>query len=360
MRNKTVQLFIPIIILMSFSILCMINSRLILAQYENYYFKQILWFIIGFLAVIVISKIKRIHFFKYSYIIYGINILFLVLVLFFGKEVNGAKAWFDMAYFSFQPSEFMKLSLLLILCHLSNSLRLRTIKNELKFIGKAILLTIIPAILTFVQPDTGAVIIYFIITTAVLFASCIRYRWFIIGATLLFTSLAALFFLYHNYQDFFLEIFGSSLFYRIDRIMLFNEGSGMQIENAKIAIGNAGIFGNGINSPPIYFPEAPTDFIFALLISNFGYLGALIIIISYIFIFIWFIKVIKRTPKKEHKIFITAFLAMFLFQVMGSILMNIGLLPVIGITLPFLSYGGSSLLLYFICIGMTLKIIKKY
>ena len=345
---------------MIFSVLCMVNSRLIMFQYENYYFKQILWFIIGFLTVIIISRIKREYFFKYAYIIYGINILFLVLVLLFGKEVNGAKAWFDMAYFSFQPSEFMKLSLLLALCNLANSLRLRTIRNELKFIGKAIILTVIPAILTFIQPDTGAVIIYFIITATVLFASCIRYRWFIIGATLLFASLLSLFFIYNNYQDFFVRIFGSSLFYRMDRILLFNEGTGMQIENAKIAIGSAGLLGNGINTLPVYFPEAPTDFIFALLISNFGFAGALIVILSYIMIFLWLLKEIKRTLKKEYKIFMTAFLGMFLFQTMGSIFMNIGLLPVIGITLPFLSYGGSSLLLYFICIGMILKIIKKY
>ena len=345
--DKNITILIPILILAIFSILNMMNAGNILVSYGSYYYKQILWFIIGFCIVFASLKFNVGEIFRFSYFLYGINVILLVLVLFFGKEINGTRAWFDLSYFSFQPSELMKLSLLLSLANLANSLRFRTIKNELKFIFKVIVLTIIPSILTFLEPDTGAVLIYFIIATFILFASRIRVRWFVFSLIMMVIIGFSFFYFYQNYQDEFIKIFGTSFFYRMDRIMLFKEGSGMQIENALIAIGSAGLLGTGINTVPIYFPEAPTDFVFALSISNFGFLGGLVMLSCYFAIFLFIIKLIKKTSKKEIKIFMIGFLGMFLFQTTQSILMNIGLIPIIGITLPFLSYGGSSTLLYF-------------
>ena len=354
-KNKAFILLIPITILMIYSILNMINAGYIMNQYSNYYIKQLLWFAIGFFIVGLIYKFNIVNIFKYSYFLYALNVLLLILVLFFGKEVNGARAWFDLSYFSFQPSEFMKLSLILTLANVSNSLKFRTIRNELIFIMKVIVLTLIPSILTFLQPDTGAVIIYFIIALVILFAARIRTRWFVISLGILLVFSFSFFYFYHNYQDQFINIFGTSFFYRMDRLIEFSDGRGMQIENALTAIGSAGWFGSGIRTVAIYFPEAPTDFIFALSISNFGFFGAIIILLSYLFMFIILIKLFKKIKKKERKMFIIAFLGMFLYQTIQSVLMNIGLMPIIGITLPFLSYGGSSTLLYFICIGLIIK-----
>ena len=357
--KKNYFILIPIIILMVFSLLNMYNAKYIMSTYSTYFIKQILWFMIGFLIIIACSKYNLENIFSFSYFLYGINVFLLLLVLFLGKEINGTKAWFDLAYFSFQPSELMKLSLLLTLSNLANSLRMRTIRNEWKFIVKVIILTLIPSILTFLEPDTGSVIIYFVIALVVLFACRIRIRWFIFAFLIILFLGFLFFYTYYNFEELFTKILGTSFFYRIDRIISFTNGEGMQIENALIAIGSAGLFGSGINKVSIYFPESPTDFIFASSVSVFGLIGALIILLCYLVLFIILMSLIKNTSKKEIKIFITGINGMFLYQVVQSVLMNIGLMPIIGIPLPFLSYGGSSTLLYFTCIALIINLSGK-
>ena len=335
----------------------MINAKYIMTDYENYYFKQITWFILGFILIIAISNFKSKYFFKLSSIFYLINVILLILVLFFGKEINNTKAWFDLKYLSYQPSETMKLALILFLSSIVSNTEIKKLKDEFILIIKVLIITLIPAILTFLEPDTGAVIIYIVIALIILFASTIKLRWFVIGLIIILLGLGSFIYLYLNYQDIFINIFGTSFFYRMDRILEI--GNGLQIENALTAIGSSGIFGTGIKTVAIYFPEAPTDFVFALTISNFGYLGGLIVILTFIFFFIVLLLQIKKQNKKENKLFIIAFLAMFIFQVAQNILMNLGITPIIGITLPFISYGGTSTLLYFLCIAIIISMMLE-
>lgn len=292
---------------------------------------------------------------------YIFGVASLVLVLFFGITRNNATCWFQIPFIgTIQPSEFMKIFLIIILARLIHNFNEKytepTIKEEFFFLMKIFILVLIPAILTFIEPDTGAVMIYFIITLVMLFIGGIRKRWFflmflIIGIIL---GIGALIYIYS--QDLFINIFGTSLFYRIDRLTNWSNSSGMQLTNSLIAIGSAGIFGHGLNQTPIYFPEMQTDFIFAVIASNFGLLGAVLLVLLIIFFDINLIHNVSKTIDFTDKYAIGGIIAVLLFQQVQNIGMTIGLLPIMGITLPFISYGGSSLLSYMLLVGMIFNV----
>ena len=163
-------------------------------------------------------------------------------------------------------------------------------------------------------------------------------------------------YLYLTNQDLFIKIFGTSIFYRIDRITNWSQSSGMQLTNSLIAIGASGVFGFGMNKTPIYFPEMQTDFIFAVIASNFGLVGSLALIVLIIFFDLSLIKTVSKTNDITDKYAIGGIIAVLLFQQIQNISMTIGLLPIMGITLPFISYGGSSLLSYMLLVGMIFNV----
>ena len=222
------------------------------------------------------------------------------------------------------------------------------------------LLLLIPSILTFLQPDTGSVIIYFVIYISMMFVSGIRLRWFIIGFSFLFIFSSLFLYLYYFKENLFIKIFGSSFYYRLERIFNWKSGSGLQLENALAAIGSGGLFGHGFNNTPIYFPESSTDFIFAVYASNFGFIGVLLLLFIIIYLDINIILIAKRRIIDTNKYILAGIVGMLVFQQIQNIGMTIGILPITGITLPFVSYGGSSLLSYMIIVGIILNIsIKK-
>lgn len=296
-----------------------------------------------------------------AWIFYIAGVIMLILVLFLGTEVNNAKCWFRIPYVgTIQPSEFMKVFLIIILAKLINDFNEKyvnpSIMDEFKFLLKILVLVFIPSALTFIEPDTGAVIIYLIITFVMLFIGGFRKRWFIsilIIGIILGGSFIGLYFLN---QDLFIDIFGTSFFYRMDRILNWSNSSGMQLSNSLIAIGSAGLFGHGINNVPIYFPEMQTDFIFTVFSSCFGLIGAVFLIILIIYFDINLIGMVSKTTNMTDKYMIGGIIAVLLFQQIQNISMTIGLLPIMGITLPFISYGGSSLLSYMILVGLIFNV----
>ena len=292
---------------------------------------------------------------------YIFGVLSLVLVLFFGIERNNATCWFQIPYVgTIQPSEFMKIFLIIILARLINEFNEKysdpTIKEEFIFLIKILILVLIPSVLTFIEPDTGAVMIYLIITLVMLFIGGIRKRWFFLVFLIIGLVLGTGALIYITNQDLFIDIFGTSLFYRIDRLTNWTSSSGMQLTNSLIAIGSAGVFGHGLNNTPIYFPEMQTDFIFAVIASNFGLLGASLLILLIIFFDINLIHTVSKTTNFTDKYAIGGIIAVLLFQQIQNIGMTIGLLPIMGITLPFISYGGSSLLSYMLLVGIIFNV----
>lgn len=330
----------------------------------NLVLKQALWYLVGFFLIFLVFKFKLSFFIKIAPYIYLLNNILLLGLLFFAPEINGSKCWYVINGFgSFQPSEFMKISLILMEVYTVEKFKKKhtemNAKNELKLILLIGIIFLIPTILTFLEPDTGAVIIYFIITIFILFISGIRFRWFL-GVGLFAVIILSIFFgIYFFKQETFIKVFGSDFFYRIDRVINWQNGSGMQLENSLAAIGSSGFLGHGFNNTPLYFPEAGTDFIFTVFASNFGLVGSVLLILFILFFDLHLIKIGMDTKNKTHKYIIAGIIAILIYQQVQNISMTIGLLPITGITLPFISYGGSSLLAYMVLIGFCMYIYNE-
>jgi len=324
-------------------------------------FKQGILYIVGIVTMIFLFRFHYETLLEFSWILYGIGILSLILVLFFGKTINHTRCWFVIPYLgNIQPSEFMKIFLILFLSKITmdfmKTRREHTMKEEFFFLCKVFFIVLIPSILTFLEPDTGAIFMYFIITFTILLISGIRYRWFLFGGILLLLCGGVFFGLYMFQKEMFVEIFGTNFFYRMDRILNWQDGSGMQLENALMAMGSASLFGYGFHNTPIYFPEPQTDFIFAVFTSNYGFIGAIMLLILFLYFDLTIINIAIKSNKIVDKFLIAGFMGMLLYQQIQNIGMTLGLLPITGITLPFISYGGSSLLSYMILLTIIFQI----
>lgn len=358
--DKTLILYVSIFAIIS--LISIYSASMYLSKtLGNLVLKQAMWYAVGILFIFIIYKLKISFFIKISPYIYLFNVILLLGLLFVGPVINGSRCWYIIEGIgSFQPSEFMKISLVLIEAYIIDkfSSKEKNAKNEFKLIALIFIVFLIPSILTFLEPDTGAVIIYFIITLLMLFISGIRLRWFIIGISMLIIIVASFLAFFFLKQDMFIKIFGSDFFYRIDRVINWQNGSGMQLENSLAAIGSSGILGHGFNKTPLYFPEAGTDFIFSVYASNFGLIGSCIFILLVVLFDIHLIKV-GMSSKNIYKYIISGILGIFIYQQIQNISMTLGLLPITGITLPFISYGGSSLLSYMILIGFVISIYNE-
>lgn len=355
-------ILIPIILFAIISIITIYSTRSLLSsEYQNLFLKQALWYLLGFGMAYIMMIFGNKFLYNNAYIFYIVGVILLILVLFLGKPINNARCWFIIPYIgSFQPSEFMKIFLIITLSRMINDFneerRNNDVNEEFKFLLKILIVVGIPSILTFIEPDTGAVLIYFIITLVMLFIGGFKSRWFIItlGTIIL---LGGLFLgIYFLKQDLFIKIFGTSFFYRMDRILNWSNSSGLQLTNGLTAIGSGGLLGHGFNNTPLYFPEMQTDFIFAVFASNFGFIGVIILLALIIYFDINIIKLGRKSYNNNDKLLVAGIVSVLLFQQIHNISMTIGLLPIMGITLPFISYGGSSLLSYMILIGMLFNI----
>ena len=352
-----------LIILFAFIIISLItiNSAEILISNNTLVFKQILWYIAGFIIAYFIMFIGNDFIYRNIWIFYIIGILSLHGLLFFAEPINNAKCWYSIPGIgTIQPSEFMKIILIITLGTMihkfNDEYNNPTVLEEFKFLIKVGVIVFIPSILTFLQPDTGVVLIYLLITIVMLFISGIRYRWFIILFSVIAILIAIILGLYFINTDLFINIFGTDFFLRIDRLLDWSSSSGYQLENGMTSIGSGGLLGMGINNTPIYFPEPQTDFIFAVYATNFGSIGSIALLGLIAFFDIKLILLAIKNTNLTNKYIISGIVGMLMYQQLQNIGMTFGLMPITGITLPFISYGGSSLLSYMIMMGIIFNI----
>lgn len=353
--------FIICILLFALISIVSIGSAQNLIAETDLVLKQTIWYLLGFALIIVVMFMGNSFLYKNAWILYAIGVLSLILVLFFGSSINEAKCWFKIPHVgNIQPSEFMKIILIIVLGRVINKFKERypspTIKQEFLFLIKVAIIVGIPALLTFLEPDTGVVLIYLLITFVMLFISGIRYRWFIIIFSIIALAVASVLIIYFISSDLFVKIFGSSFFLRVDRLLDWSSGSGYQLEYGITAIGSGGFLGYGLNNTPIYFPYPQTDFIFAVFANNFGFLGAIFLIGLITFFDLKLIKLAIENPNNINKYVLSGIIGMLIYQQLQNIGMTLGIMPITGITLPFISYGGSSLLSYMIMVGIILGI----
>ena len=346
------------IILLTISLFLMYHSKFISSLFAKHFNKQLLWISMGFVIAVIGYLLPKKMMFRFSWLFYFINLIMLLLVLFIGKNINGAKAWIEIGDWQFQPSEFMKLSYSLYLASFCSNRTFYSLKDEFKFILKVIIIFLVPSILVFLEPDTGAIIFFLLITIVLLWNTKISKKWFWIFLFIIVSLLGSFFYCYYWQRDLLIKMIGTSFFYRIERVLSF--GKGMQIENAITALGSAPLFSFNLTNPGIYIPEAPTDFIFALSSNVFGLVGPLLILFCYLILDYCLINLLKREKNQTKKLFFKAFLTIFIFSQVENIGMNLGLLPIIGIPLPFLSYGGSFMIILFAFLGMVLDQKKSF
>jgi rod shape determining protein RodA len=355
------SLLITLLLFVAISIVTIYSAQNMLHSGSDLALRQGIWYFIGFILVYLIMFIGNDVIIKNAWILYIIGNIMLVLLLIFADPISNAKCWFSIPGIgTIQPSEFMKIILIIILGKVikefNENFSNPTVKEEFFFLIKVGLIVAVPSILTFLQPDTGVVLIYLLITIIMLFIAGIRYRWFIILFLILFLSVGGVLLIYFASNNLFIKIFGSSFFLRVDRLLDWSNKSGYQLENGITAIGSGGLFGHGFNNTPIYFPEAQTDFIFAVFASNFGLIGSLLLLLLIAFFDIKLILTAMKSNSNINKYIISGIVGMLIYQQLQNIGMTFGLMPITGITLPFISYGGSSLLSYMIMIGIIFNI----
>lgn len=356
------SLLIPILMFAFVSIITLWGARSILPDsMQHLMTNQIIWYVIGFILIYVVMTVGNTYIYRISWFLYVIGLLSLFGLFFFGISINDAKCWYEIKGIgTIQPSEFMKIILIIVNASMISKFNEEypnpSVKEEFVFLLKILFICLVPSILTFLQPDTGVVLIYLLITFVMLFISGIRYRWFALIFGSLALSIGSVLVIYFINQDLFIKIFGTSFFLRVDRLLDWSNQSGYQLENSLSSIGSAGLYGHGISTNPIYFPEAQTDFIFSVYSSHFGFIGSILLISLLTYFDIRMIMIALKTNKLIDKYVIAGIVGMLIYQQIQNIGMTFGLLPITGITLPFISYGGSSLLSYMLAMGLIFNI----
>lgn len=359
------RIVIPIVLMAIISIISIYSALTYTSKsLGNLALKQAIWYMVGVGLVFVLVKLGNEYLYRHTWILYIIGNLLLVVLLLFGTPINNSKCWLIIPGIgSVQPSEFMKIFIMLVLASMIHDFRNKyknpSLWEEFLFIVKSFGVVLIPSILTFLEPDTGAVIIYFIIYIAMMFVSGIRIRWFVIAIILFGVGMGSFLGLYFFKEDIFIKVFGSSIYYRLERLFDWQTGSGLQLENALAAIGSSSFVGYGFNKTPIYFPESSTDFIFGVFASNFGFVGICLLLGIILYFDLSIIRLARRKINDTDKYILIGIVAMLLFQQVQNIGMTVGLVPITGITLPFISYGGSSLLSYMMIVGIILNISRE-
>ena len=320
----------------------------------GYLRKQIIWFVVSIIAMTVVAFIDYKIMIKISPVLYGLSIILLIAVL-FTKSINGASSWFNIGAFSLQPGEVAKLSTILFLSYVVTRIQMNGKEEINRFWKLAIILAVVlfPVMLIILQPDFGTAMTYIISLVMVLFVAGINKKYIIAAVLLVAVGIP----LAYNF------ILPEHAKTRID-VFLHPEsdpkGSGYNIIQSKRAIGAGELTGmgllNGNQTQLGYLSPKTTDFIFPVIGEEMGFIISGAVIIIYVFL-ITKILYVAKTARDDYGSYIAAGVAgIFFFHMTENIGMTMGLLPITGVPLLFVSYGGSSMLTSFLCIGLILNI----
>ncbi len=312
--------------------------------------RQLLFFFTGVFLCLIISFFDWRSFRENSFlvlVIYFFAIALLVGVLFFGPEIRNVRRWFRLGTIMIAPAEFAKLTLIILLAKYFSDRHIELYK--VRHIILSGIYAFIPTYLVFRQPDLGTAIIFLVLWGGILLISGIRLRHFI--ALCIATSLSLGLVWGFVMQD-----------YQRDRVISFidpqvdPQGIGWGGNHARIAIGNGGFWGQGLKEGSQtqygFLPEPHTDFIFAAIAEEMGFVAVLLLVGS-IALIVWrMLLVIFKSNSNFPRLFVSGFLIMFIFQSFVNMGMNLGILPIMGTPLPFASYGGGSMLLFFAGLGI--------
>lgn len=367
-------------ILITFLIISLlaISSAQTTGQYgeTNFVIKQLQWYVIGAFIIAFVMYFEPEQYKKMSWYLYGFGIFLLVLLIFMpegpgqiGEPKNGAKSWYNLPIGSIQPSEFMKTFYILAAAKLISThheqFPNKTIKTDFLLLGKIGLTLLVPLALIMQQPDLGSSLVFIAITVALVVVAGISWKIIVPilagGAGLAGTILMMAIYM----QDFLAKYLGVKS-YQLGRIYSwldpysYADKDGYHLITSLNAIGSGEIFGKGYMNREVYVAENHTDFIFSVIGEEWGFIGASFVICLY-FLLIYHLTKITLTLKDPFCTYVCAgIIAMITFHVFENIGMTIQLLPITGIPLPFISYGGSSLMGNALAIGLVFSMKYHY
>jgi len=338
-----------------FSILGIINlysaSYSFSAGRTPVYIKQIYYILVGLIGIVIILQIDYKNLERYAYWIYAFSVLLLIAVLLVGKTGGGAKRWIGIMGFTYQPSELMKLTLILALAKYFYN-RNKVGGYYLRDLILPFMMVGVPSLLIMKQPDLGTALILLSIFGSIILFVGVRLPSLLIAGSSLIAGVPILWHFMKDYQKMRLMTFLNP---EADPL-----GSGYHIIQSKIAVGSGKIFGRGLlsgtQSQLQFLPEHHTDFIFSVLAEEWGFIGSMIVIMGFLFLVLWGVSIAKECKDRFGTILSFGVIAMISWHFLINIGMVVGLMPVVGVPLPFFSYGGSFIMTILIGIGLLLNI----
>ena len=348
---------------------------------STYWLKQLIFYVMSFTLMIIVFKISNDRIYSSMWIIYSILIILLVglaiehflhtrlgiQIVPMAKYAGGATSWYKLPGFDLQPSEFMKIILVVVMADIvdkhNTKYLVHNLHNDCLLIGKILAVSMPPCILVYLQNDAGVTMIMLASVAFIIFISGIQAGWFIIGGIIIAAVLGVMVYIFLYEHDLFANLMGGD--HKLGRFYgwIDPEGTygdqGYQLFNALLSYGTAGLWGHGMETALINLPEAQTDFIFAVIALSFGFAGGGFTILVICILDILLIRIGFKSKNNRDKYFTAGIFGLLIFQQVWNIGMVLGLFPITGITLPFLSYGGSSLLSYMIAMGIFLDIEKQ-
>ncbi|MGM0603129.1 MAG: rod shape-determining protein RodA [Bacillota bacterium] len=322
--------------------------------------KQIISVVLGIIAVIVLQFFDYRIFKEYALFIYTFMVLLLTVILFFGRTIAGGKRWLSLGPFNIQPAELSKIMLVLVLAAI-----LDNNSDDLGYLKGMFLPSIaafIPFLLILLQNDLGTALVLFFIYLVMMFAGGGNFKIMaaVFGGGFL---IVVLIITAHVVIDTPLPFLQE---YQLNRLIVFINpdidpyGSGYNIIQSKIALGSGRLSGKGLfagtQNQLNFLPEKHTDFIFSVIGEEFGFIGSASVILLYFFLLWQFMNIAEKARDRYGYLVVTGIMAMFLFHILENIGMTMGIMPITGIPLPFISYGGSFMATSLLAVGIVINV----
>ena len=356
-RNTDYIILILALILATIGVVGIYSAGLNSTSSSDEYIKQIMWIGISLCIMFAVWMLDHHVSSVIGIIGYPICLVLLVAVL-FTTEINGASSWFNIGSIQIQPSEFMKIAYILAFAKYIDFVytKGKDAINKWYYVAIAICIFLVPVGLIMLQPDFGTALVFASITFFMPFKSGLSYKYVIaIIAILIITVPLLYFFVLSEYQQERIQVF-----FNPEQEPL---GAGYNAIQSKIAVGSGMLFGTGFTKGTQtqwgYLPVKSSDFIFAVLSEEMGFIMSAIIVIIYVVLLYRILKVAETSKDRLGSTIAVGVFGMFFFHFLENIGMTIGLMPITGIPLPFVSYGGSSMLTNFIALGLVLSITAR-
>ena len=338
-KLKSVDYFLILIIILigAISVFAIYSTER--GEFSFYTKNHLLRLLVFFGMFLVLSFVRITFWYKNAYLFYTVCVSLLFITLFFGLMASGSRRWLDLYFLNLQPSEIMKIAIIVCFARYYHRIQTAEIQNY-KFILVPLILLLIPCYLVLQQPDLGTSILIAGTGVIIIWLAGLNIKYFVYSALLLIVSLPFAVSLLKPYQK-------SRIltFFNPDRDPL---GAGYQIIQSKIAIGSGGFFGKGFlkgtQSYLEFLPEKHTDFIFTLFSEEFGFVGSIMLLLLYILLIYRIISIGFYAKSFFSKLFCFGFASAIFLYIFVNISMVLGLLPIVGAPLPIMSYGGSSML----------------